>query len=176
MKKQLGVAVAVLGLLAACGAPWNDLDGPVKGIGMTPSGTAFWVDGNRLYVYMSSSPDACANLKANITGKSSSLISMTLVAQGGASLTPATYRVTTAQGEQRVATVQFDHVNDTCQSAIGGTAQATAGTISLSRLEAREDGQVQGTFDLSFDSDRVTGRFRGTYCDLSSRPSTNTCQ
>jgi hypothetical protein len=176
MRNQLGVAVTVLGLFAACGAPLNEVNGPIKGVVMTPSDSVFWVDGNLLYLLVSSERDVCEKLKANITGKNSSRLSATLVALGGASLTPATYSVTSEQGGQRAATVQFDHVNDTCQSNIGGAAQATAGTISLSKLEAREGGEAHGRFDLTFGSERVDGRFRATYCDLSNRPSTNTCQ
>jgi hypothetical protein len=153
----------------------------VKGVQLTPADSVFTVttlDNNApvFYLHMSNQPDACQKLKANISAKGSTRLTANLVAQGGAMLTTGAYNLAAGSDGRRVIAAAFDQLNQTCESAIGGRADASSGTFNLISFDPKEGGIATGTFDLTFGSDRISGGFRATYCDLSTASGANTCQ
>ena len=180
MKTQL--FVAVLGLLAGCGVqmPVNEVRGTVRGVALTPADSVFAVTALNgtpvLYLHMSNQPDACQRLKDSIRAKGSTRLTANLLAQGGGTLTTGAYNLAAQSDGRRVISAAFDQLDQTCNSAIGGPAEAASGTFNLMSFEAKEGGIATGTFDLSFGSDRISGGFRATYCDLSNASGTYTCQ
>jgi hypothetical protein len=80
---------------------------------------------------------------------------LAIIYQGATALVPATIDI----AQTNTMSVQFTEFDGTCQSPAGESA--SAGTITFTRVD---DCAVTGTFDLTFNTDHVTGSFAAPVC------------
>ena len=75
---------------------------------------------------------------------------------------PGTYTVTTSGSETKFAYVSVGQTDATCTTIDAQVAQATSGTVTLTKVS---NGSYAGSFDVTLDSgDHITGTFDATNC------------
>jgi hypothetical protein len=124
------------------------------------------IDGNVQHtavIYMSTTPDACADLEANIAHPNQQriVIGLSVVGTGtafDAPTEPGTFTITTSTMSANWTAALLDQM---CV-ATGLMARATAGTVDLTGVDGEAYG---GRFDLTLDTaETVTGLFGSTAC------------
>jgi hypothetical protein len=75
---------------------------------------------------------------------------------------PGTYDLSIDDGGAPTAMAFFGAVDDSCNTLLAGLDDwATGGTVTLTRV----DTVVEGSYDLAFGSDHLTGHFSVPHCD-----------
>ncbi|HEU4759266.1 MAG TPA: hypothetical protein VFT91_04710 [Dehalococcoidia bacterium] len=168
-------AMAVAGLLTACGGDF--FSGTVRGASFQPRDAVFMTSsppgstGQLAFVAMSDQSGLCDKLKANQAPKSSSMFGLVLGVMdttGLGALVPGSYVVVSRSSSTtgNISMAFFDHLDAWCQSTFGpASAEGTAGSVELTDITIEAGGSASGTFDVNFDTDRVTGSFVAPYCD-----------
>jgi hypothetical protein len=125
------------------------------------------IDGNVQHtalIYMSTTPDACADLEANLAHPNQEriLIGLSVVGTGtafDAPTAPGAFTITTSAMSASWTAAILDA---TCVATGTLMAHATAGTVQLTGVAGEAYG---GTFELSLDTvEKVTGSFGSTAC------------
>jgi hypothetical protein len=184
MKPSLVLATLVA-LAAGCSGP-GTVDGTVAGntvlvndgivVPDTKATTALIVLGN--------ATGLCDEQQRNAVRKNSVSLSLHLsnVGAGGENvpLTAATYRplgnaAEDVKGPRFTANVL--RMNEACGNMLPATAaQVTGGEIVVTALSLTDGGKAEGTFDLSFGADRITGSFGTPVCVADAKAGTPTCE
>lgn len=134
---------------------------------------------HQLFSNLSSKPEACSHYRNNqVVANEKWLILVQVAARDDMQDAPfatGTYEIgvgtTDASGTLRTASATYAPKGRSCAS--GGELSASSGSITYTTVT---DTSVEGTYDLWFGSDHVTGTFSAPHCTLCSpRPNTQTC-
>lgn len=133
---------------------------------------------HQLFSNLSSEPQACSHFRNNQVVANEKWLILVQVAYRAdmqdAPFATGTYQIgvgtTDETGTLRTADATFSPKGKSC----GGTElSASSGSITYTTVT---DTLVEGTYDLWFGTDRVTGSFSAPHCTLCSpRPATTTC-
>jgi hypothetical protein len=74
-----------------------------------------------------------------------------------------------------VALAFFDVWNSTCTATPGEGGTASSGTVTIQSISLSDGGGAQGTFDLLFGADHLTGSFNGPFCDAPNGDMSQSC-
>ena len=134
---------------------------------------------HQLFSSLSSKPQACSHFRNNQVVANEKWLVLTQVAarddMQDAPFATGTYQIgigtTDETGTLRTATAMYAPKGRSCAS--GGELNASAGSITYTTVTST---LVEGTYDLWFGSDHVTGTFSAPHCTLCApRPDTQTC-
>lgn len=134
---------------------------------------------HQLFSNLSSKPEACSRYRNNEVVANEKWLILVQTAyredMQPAPFATGTYHVgvgtTDETGTLRTANATYAPKGRSCGS--GGEVDASSGSITYTTVT---DTLVEGTYDLWFGSDRVTGTFSAPHCTLCApRPSTQTC-
>jgi hypothetical protein len=81
----------------------------------------------------------------------------------------------TPPASSAVALAFFDVWNGTCQATPGKGGTANSGSVTLQQINLSGGGGAQGTFDLQFGADHITGSFNGSFCDAQNGQMSQSC-
>lgn len=87
------------------------------------------------------------------------LTGLSLAVANTAAIAPGTYNITSSSVP--AASAGFTKTDATCNNTVN--ASATAGTITISAIDSSH---AQGTFNLTFGSDTLTGNFNAPNCNI----------
>ncbi|MEW5739348.1 MAG: hypothetical protein AB1938_10505 [Myxococcota bacterium] len=186
---RITLAVVAVAVFSSCGGP-GSMSGTVAGIKLDVKDAIFALVKNQqgqtegLLIALSDKPDGCASLKANRQPKNLTAVSFSMVRYSdmGSLLAPdvGDYTVINSQPSRggNYAAAYFTHTDTNCTSTISDTAATgSSGIISLKTLKGEANGIASGTYDVTFGaSDKVTGSFNATFCDIQNLPMNPNCE
>lgn len=181
------VSVCVLAsALAACGSSSGSFDGTVAGNKLSVEDAVFVntsaESGDFISVVLADVADICDLMKANKQPKEATALTLRLMTFADAAtlttVAPGTFNVAASptMGDN-FASAFFTKTDASCEDTLTGFAgTATAGSVELTSITVSADGKAEGTFDLTFGSDRGKGDFSATYCEIPTTTATPTCE
>lgn len=144
--------VVLAAALAACSS--TQFHGTVQGQTLAPKESFFQTAlGDRVVVVVIDDSGGLCSAKGNCVDPSSSTLTLTFF--GLNPVVPGTYAVGSGVG------ASFERTDASCRNIVEG-GFATSGSIVLSKLVDGSD--AEGTFDLTFGGDHVTGQFAASWC------------
>jgi hypothetical protein len=152
--KSLSVEDAIFGTLAADG----DYPSPAQNI---------------VAVALTSVPDACGDIRANISRKDASYLLLFMRAQDDlkqrVDVQEGPYFVSGAAEFQTslIAAARFVTYDAVCNDAVGDPNKTTAvsGSIDLIGYDAKSSAEGDFSLDMGTQRDHIGGRFHAGYCD-----------
>jgi hypothetical protein len=165
-------AAALLLFLAACGSP-GEFKGTIGGIKLSVGSAMFTelrdssgADVNTILV-LSSRSDVCADTKANraLSGTTQAVFNLSHHDTDNSPLPPDVGTYDTGTNSARRFTVDFEHLDSSCNNTLSPDAAKGTGTVTIRAVTPHAGGQFTGSFTLSFGNDAVTGNFDTSYCD-----------
>lgn len=164
--------------LFGCGGP-GSFSGTVAGNGIAVQDAIFAVakDGSgkvfAAELFLGDKPGICATLKANRNPKSSAYLQLTFESLGSTgAVSPDVGDYTVKSGLQLAAGNWaygvYAKTDPNCQNTLtSSAAQTQSGTVKVASIKPEANGQMIGTFDITFgpQKDKVTGAFSATFCD-----------
>ncbi len=187
MIKNLSLLAAVAIAVSGC----NSFNGRVAGKELAVQDALFFnylINGQTVgaTIILADRPRVCDSLKANRIPKNSNFAAITTfrVTSNGSIVPPDTgdYTVTTVltPSAGNFAYGQFNALDANCNQTLPDTSnQATSGLVKVTSYRPSEGGGMAGTFDITWgsQSDKSTGGFNATYCNLSTNfPSNPNCE
>ncbi len=164
MKKYVSYAHAVVFAVfavAACSSASTSATGTVGGASLNAQDAVFAnlqsgsTSGTVLAV--TSFTGTCNDVTNSRLPKSSAVLSIQMVSNGGVVTAPGTFSFPNASGANFLG-ASFSAYDATC---VPTPTDATAGTVSVTAVSAS---QMTGTFDLTFGNDHLSGSFNAAYC------------
>ncbi len=161
-------------LLAACGSP-GEFKGTVGGLKLDVSSAMFTelrdssgAAVNTILV-LSSRPDVCADTKANraLPGTTEVVFNLSHHDTDNSPLPPDVGAYDSGTSSARRFTVEFEHLDSSCNNTLSGDAARGTGTVNVHTIVPHAGGSFSGSFTLTFgpNNDAATGNFDTSYCD-----------
>jgi len=176
-------AMAALVLLAGCGSA-GSVSGTVSGNALSAKdgfGNSAAVEGGRtVTILLGDQSGLCDAARSNKEPKGLTflLISLSDATVNGTSVTLSTpsagdYNVASAQNamQGKNAVASFSKSDASCR---GTSLFANSGTVTVKSIDATT-GKASGTFDLTFQSDHLTGSFEVDGCSVPQADGGTTC-
>lgn len=161
-------------LLCACGGA-GEFKGTVGGNKLDVNSAMFVElrdssgnDVNTILV-LSNRSDVCADVKANraLKGTNQAVFNLSHHDTDNSPLPPDVGTYDTGTNTARRFTVEFEHLDSSCNNALDADAAKGTGTVVVRSIVPHAGGHFVGSFTLSFGSgsEAVTGNFDTSYCD-----------
>ncbi len=161
MKNSLfGLGFAFI-VVAACSSASTSATGTVGGASLNAQDAVFAnlqtpsTSGTVLAV--TSFTGACDDVTNSRLPKSSAVLSIQMVSNGGTVTAPGTFSFPNATGANFLG-ASFAAYDATCTAT---RTDATSGSVSVTAVSAS---QMTGTFELTFGNDHLSGSFNASYC------------
>jgi hypothetical protein len=184
-KRGLSLLLPLAGLVACGGAPMNRVNGTVQGAALTASeaslltGAQLGGNATEAAVLISDaigplgSNGVCASLnQGGVKGSGLTMLGLTLVQTDAAGNkvvpAPGDYAITVQDSPPASTAVKTAAAGlirfDSSSGPLKVNFQATSGTVHVSSLSFATGSRAQGSFDLMFGADRLSGTFNAESC------------
>jgi hypothetical protein len=180
---------SIVAALGACTTP-TVVNGTVTGDSLTVK-DAMTLDGSQSgenvpdaagIVVIASTSGICPAFQNNTVAANATQLVLTLYRtdSGGNVKSPGTgdYTINNRDpvpANSAIAVAAFAVTGATCGPVPGQGGIATSGTVHLSSMSLSTNGGAQGTFDLTFETDHLTGSFDAPFCDAPNGQMQQTC-
>ncbi len=161
-------------LLVACGSA-GEFKGAVGGNKLSVNSAMFvelrdssGAPVNTILV-LSSRSDVCADVKANraLPSTNQAVFTFSHRDTDNSPLPLDVGAYDTGTSSARRFTVEFEHLDSSCNNTLSGDAAKGTGTVNVHTLVPHAGGSFSGSFTLTFgpNNDAATGNFDTSYCD-----------
>jgi hypothetical protein len=161
------------------------ISGTVSGTTLMPVSAASTVSttgaaANMAIIAISETASLCSDEQASITHRNARALGLQLQnqdASGNQTIPIAgTYDITASPQAGAMSASAIVLLLDNQCMTMPNSPVASMGSVTLTNVNLFAGGETDGTFDLTFGTDHLTGSFAAPFCDQSAAPTTLTCQ